>query len=221
MSTKKETKTSIDYNQAGMQNYNAFQQPLNEGLSNFAKNPLQSSYFQNAYNMSLAQNQRAQQGNMSTIMNNFKTVGGGGMNMPGFQQSLMNQSSRMGSLANSNAFNTHLMNAVSNQKWALASMQNYNPLQTGQTTTEKTSGTGTWLPQVVGAGLGVAGAAMTGGLSTMAGWGKMLGGMSGNNAFAGSSASNGGNSYWNQQPRYGTPPFVDPNTQRGGPQVWT
>lgn len=219
MSTKKETATSINYNPAGMNNYNSFQTPLNKGLTDFATNPLQASYFQNAYNMALSQNQMAGQSNIQSLMNNFKTTNSGG-NMPGFQQALLNQSGRMTSMANANSFNTQLINGVNNQKWALNSMQSYTPLQTGQTTTEKTSGTGTWLPQVIGAGLGVAGAAMTGGLSTAAGWGKMFSSMAGTgaNAFAGSGANNGGSSYWNRNP---APPPGYGQGAPSNPLIWS
>jgi len=53
-----------------------------------------------------------------------------------------------------------VQNALGMQQWATNAAESYKPLQTGGTSTESTGGLGTWLPQVLGAGLG----AVTGGL---------------------------------------------------------
>jgi len=57
-----------------------------------------------------------------------------------------------------------LMQAGQMRQSAIGMAGQYRPLQTGQTQTQQVSGLGSWLPQVVGAGLGAAGAFFGGGM---------------------------------------------------------
>jgi len=59
----------------------------------------------------------------------------------------------------SNMFNNLLLQAGQLRQGAIGQAGAYRPMQTGETTTQKKSGLGTWLPQAIGAGLGIAGAA--------------------------------------------------------------
>lgn len=184
MSSKKKTDststTSINYNQAGLNNYNAFQGTIANNLNQYATDPLKSTFFQQRQNMASNNNALQMQRNNFALFNNLNAGGFNGNAQP-FTLSQLAANSRALSAANSNSFMSNLLSSEQARQWATSQMQNFQPLQTGQTTnsstTTKSSGVGTWLPQVAGAALG----AFTGGL------GSSFGGMFGG---GGSSASN-------------------------------
>ena len=171
MGTKTQTNTANQYNPAGMSAYNAFQPGLQSSLLQMAQNPLSSSYFQNALaQMRGSANQIAARG-QSNQLSNARTGGGLLSNSGGFTQALTNRSMLANSQMQSNAFNSALGGALQNRNWALSSMEAYQPLQTGQNTTQSTGGLGTWLPQLAGAALGGVTGALTGGMSGLGGGG--------------------------------------------------
>lgn len=167
MSSKTTTDTNNNYNAAGMGNYNSFQGTLGSMLPQMALNPLASSFFQ--HQLGMAQNQASAIGsrNMSNILNNLRT-GGGLLGKSGsFLQSMTNRTMLGNSINQSNAFNSTLNNSLATQRWALGSMQAFNPLQTGQKSVQTQSqGLGSILGSVAGIGLNMA----------MPGLGSMLGG---------------------------------------------
>ena len=175
------SQTANQYNAAGMNTYNAFQPQLLAQLTQMAQNPLGNTYFQNQ----LAQQQGAAhqltQRSMSNSLQNLRTGGGILSNSGGYTNALINRNQIQGSTLQSNAFNSAVNSALSNRNMAMMSMQAYQPLQTGQTTNQSTSGTGTWLPQLAGMALSMAapgiGSAL-GGQGFSAGYG---GGQSGGN----------------------------------------
>lgn len=175
MSTKTTSDTNNQYNQAGMSAYNAFQPALMSQLLQMSQNPLSSSFFQNA--LAQMRNSANQVGarNMSNTLQNARTSGGMLSNSGGFTRALMNRNMLNNSTMQSNAFNSALGTALQNRNWALSSMEAYQPLQTGQKTTQQTGGLGTWLPQVAGAAIG----GLTGGLGGSLG--SMFGGGGGGN----------------------------------------
>lgn len=173
MSSKTTTDTSNQYNSAAMGNYNSFQSPIASTLTNYASNPLSSSFFnqQNAMaqNNASAVNQR----NISNVTNNLRTGGGLLGSSGSFMQSQINRANLQGSANSSAAFNTSLNSALANRQWATASMQNYQPLQTGQTTTQtQQQGWGSILGEVAGAGLNM----LAPGLGSLMGGGSFSGG---------------------------------------------
>jgi len=175
MSNKTTTDTSNNYNQAGMANYNSFQSSLGSGLSNYASNPLSSSFFNQQLGMAQNNASAISQRNMSNVTNNLRTGGGLLGNSGSFLQSQINRAGLQGSGMQSNAFNGTLNSALANRKWALSSMQNYQPLQTGQSTTQTTQqGLGSILGSVAGAALNFAAP----GLGSLLGGGTFSGGYS-------------------------------------------
>lgn len=158
--------TSNAYNAGSLSTYNAFQPQIQRSYAQMVADPLGSSYFQNQLAQMQKGVQQSGQRNISNIAQNARAGGGVLSNSGGFVSSQLQRGALANSLQGSNAFNTALNSALSNRSTALAGMAAYQPLQTGQSTT--TSGTGTWLPQVLGAGLNMA----------MPGIGSMLGGNS-------------------------------------------
>lgn len=82
-------------------------------------------------------------------------------------QAILARAGRGASGMQANAFMNAYQNSVQQQNMAAQMAGSYKPLQTGgtQNTIETTGGLGTWLPQVVGAGLGMATGFMSGGAS--------------------------------------------------------
>jgi hypothetical protein len=175
MGTKQQTNTSNQYNQAGMTAYNSFQPQLMSSLLQMSQNPLGNSYFQNQLAQQQAQSQQIGQRSTSNALQNLRTGGGVLSNSGGFTAAMVNRNNIANSGMQANAFNSSLNSALSNRNMALASMQAYQPLQTGQQSTQTTSGLGTWLPQLAGAAAG----------AFMPGIGSMLGGASFSSGYGG------------------------------------
>lgn len=173
MSNKTTTDSANQYNSAGMANYNNFQPTLASGLGSYASNPLSSSFFNQQLGMAQNNASAIGQRNMFNVTNNLRTGGGLLGNSGAFMQSQINRAGLQNSASQSNAFNSTLTSALANRQWALGSMQNYQPLQTGQSTTQtQTQGLGSILGQVAGMGLSAA----IPGLSSMMGGGSFSGG---------------------------------------------
>jgi len=206
MSSKTTTDTSNQYNAAGMSAYGAFQPQLQNSLLQMSQNPLASSFFQNQLGMAQAQASQLGQRNISNTLANVRTGGGLIGKSGNFTQSLLNRTMLANSGLQSGAFNSTLNNALQNRNWALSSMQAYQPLQTGQKSTQTTGGVGTWLPQLAGAALG----GLTGGLGTAIG-GMMGGGGGGGSSVLGSL----GQGTWSQMPTSGPVPNL-PTGWAGG-----
>lgn len=172
MSTKTTNTSTNQYNQSSMGTYNAFQPQLMGSLMQMVNNPLGSSYFQNQLAQQQAASRQIGQRSNANALQNLRTGGGILSNAGGFAAGMLNRNQNANNGMQANAFNTALNSALQNRNFALASMQAYQPLQTGQTSTQQQSGLGTWLPQLLGAGLGMA---MPGIGGMMAGTGFMSG----------------------------------------------
>lgn len=176
MSNKTTTDTANQYNPAGMSNYNSFQGTLASGLNQYANNPLSSSFFNQQLGMAQNNASSIGQRNMSNITSNLRTGGGLLGNSGSFMQSQINRAGLQGSANQSNAFNSTLNSALASRQWALSSMQGYQPLQTGQNTTQtQQQGLGSILGQVSGGVLG----------ALMPGFGSLLGGGSFSGGYGG------------------------------------
>jgi len=173
MSTKNVNQSQSSFDPTSMATFQGFQPLVSSNLQQFANDPLKSSFF----NTQLAMGQQYNQNNFTTRNNAFLQnlqTGGNVGNLPAFAQSEMNRNMRGLSSANSNTFNNLLLGANQLRFGATNQMQNYRPLQTGQTQTQTQSGLGSWLPQLAGTALGAAGMFATGGMS-----GAMSGAFSG------------------------------------------
>ena len=158
MSTQKQS--TNQYAPTGMAAYNQMTPQMASNMMQFMTNPLQSSFFQT--NLGMANKNTSQQGSsmMQTLMNNMKSLGSGATNSP-FFQSQVAQQGRMQSGQMQNNFVNLLNNANQMRMSATQGAAGYQPLQTGNTQT--TSGLGTWLPQLLGGGLGAISGLASGG----------------------------------------------------------
>lgn len=165
MSTKKTSTSTTAFNQPSLNAFNAMQPQVQALLQQYMSNPLAA--VNPIYNLSgqLAQRNAARLGQsaMSNLSNNMAASGFGGVNMPAFMQSQIAAQNRATSGLQANAFlqNQLAKNqaALGVQQFGLGGAQSYRPLVTGGTNVESQSGLGSWLPQVLGAGLGIAGMA--------------------------------------------------------------
>ena len=178
MGTKTNTQSTNQYNTAGLNAYNAFQPQIMSQLMQMAQNPLGNSYFQHQLAQQQSAAQQISQRSQSNSLQNLRTGGGVLSNSGGVAASLINRNQMQGSALQSNAFNSAMNSALQNRNMALMSMQQYQPLQTGNNTTQSTGGLGTWLPQVAGMAMGMA----------APGLGSMMGG----NGFSAGYQQNGG-----------------------------
>jgi spore coat protein U-like protein len=177
MSTKKETKTVNQYNSGSMNAFNALtpavqQNWLNDMQLDFTKSKTFNLALQQGVGAAAAGGQRMVQ----NLGQNLLAGGFAGANLGGVQ---LAQLAKIGRATSANQSNVFLQNALhydQMRRQTAAIAGNYKPLQTGQTTTEKTSGLGTWLPQVIGGGLQAAMAFGTGGASLAASGAAKAGG---------------------------------------------
>lgn len=181
MGTKTQTQSTLNYNPAAMDAYNANISSIMPVLRDYATNPYGNSFFN--LNRSMLSNQAAGLGqtNMNSLMSNLKTSGLG--DRAGFAQSLIGQSGRATSGLQANANWQAMQQALAQQNFSLGTLSSFQPLMTGSNTTQQTSGLGTWLPQLAGAALG----GLTGGLGS-----SLMGGMFGGGG-GGASASSASN----------------------------
>lgn len=168
MSTKNTQTSQSTFNQPSMGTFNALQDPYRNNMMQFMNDPMKSSFFNTQFAMAEKQNQAAFGANNATMMQNL-TAGGNVGNVPAYMQSNLLRNQRALSGANSNSFNNLLLGANQLRFGATQGAGAYRPLQTGQTQTQEQSGLGSWLPQVLGAGLGIAGGMMTGGMKGFGG----------------------------------------------------
>jgi hypothetical protein len=164
MSTKNQTTTQGTFNQGSMNTFNALQPGYLSNIQSFMQNPLQSSFFNTQLQMANKQNAAAFGANNQTMLQNYAAGGGGIGNTAAYMQSNLLRNQRALSGANSNSFNNLLLGANQLRFGATQAAGSYRPLQTGQVGTQTQSGLGSWLPQVIGAGLGIAGKIGTGGM---------------------------------------------------------
>ena len=153
MGTKQTTTTTNQYNPAGMQTYNALQGPAAGVFNSNINNPYDNAFFNS---------QKAAGSSAATGFSRPNTQANAalGINNPTFNASQTTTQGRA-TLANQGRMTNNLiLGAASNRETSLQSAMNYRPLQTGGTEVKQTSGLGTWLPQVIGMGIG----AVTGGL---------------------------------------------------------
>lgn len=198
MSKKTTTTTTNTYDPASKQTFNAFQPGIKSNVQDWMKDPMDSKYFNAELGQMNQQNAWLGQQGQQNIMRNFKTSGMEGS--PGLMNYMMGANQRSTLARQGQGFNNLLLNAGDRQRQATQMAMGYNPLQTGGVQTQKTSGLGTWLPQVAGMGLGLLTGGMGGGLmGAMGGGGNSSGASSA--YFPGQPSGFNSGTYWNQ-PQY-------------------
>jgi len=158
------------FNQAGLGTYNSLQGGIGNALNwlmgssgygaNAPGSPLRSPMFQAGLGQGTTQANQMGQTAVGNITQNAAGFGGG-QATPGFMQSQIRNAGYQTSGLKQNAYWSALQSAVGTQLGATGQAAGYQPLKTGQTQT--TSGLGTWLPQLLGAGLGAASGGLLGG----------------------------------------------------------
>lgn len=189
------------YNPTSMAAYNAFMPQFQSGMTDYAQNPMQSMFFQNLLGQAQKQIGQSGQTQQNTMLNNMRSSGVS-TNSP-FAMSQMNMQSRNQSGQQNNAFVNLLQQANQLRYGALQTMGGYNPLITGGSssqsqsgtnfsngnTQQTTSGLGSWLPQLLSSGLGMASGFMGGGAGKSSG-SSPYGSMAGYSPFTATGAMN-------------------------------
>jgi len=196
MSTKRTTQGFFD--PQSMDLFHQFGASGSNVLQDYMKDPMKASYV----NLMLQQMNRQAgllgQRGMQNLFTNVRSAGFGGSNMPAYLQSGLARQGRFTSGLQAQGLLGTLLGAEQNRRWATGQALGYRPLQTGQE--ERTSGLGTWLPQAVSAGLGLASGFMGGGggRGLAAGFaGSNLSGSAAGSAAGASAAANVAGDWWN------------------------
>jgi hypothetical protein len=169
MSTTKTSTSTNTYNQGSMNAFNALQPQVQNLLQQYMNNP--NAVVSPFYDLATQAAQRQANvlgANMNAnVTGNLAASGFGGTNLPAFLSSQIAANNRAASGMRSNAFLQGQLGkagaALGVQQMGLSGASAYRPLQTGGKTTETQGGLGSWLPQLAGAGLGLAGMAFGGG----------------------------------------------------------
>jgi hypothetical protein len=179
------------------------------GLQSFLSNPYGNpSYNLNVQNQTKGASALAGRG-MSNALLNFNRTGMGGTMNSGVMQSLLGSLNRFGSGLQYQGFQNANQTAQNNM-WNAASLGSsmFQPLQTGSKATQSTGGLGTWLPQLIGGGLGLA--------TGMAGAGMFGGGGGGTNTGFGAGMLQGAGMSGTANPMSAWSPYNMQLTPPGG-----
>jgi hypothetical protein len=177
MPSNKTSTTTNTYAPGALQNYQQWASQLFPQLSSMFSNPTGSPFF----NQQLQQNTKAAtqvSGRAgSNALLNFQRSGIGGTSMGGgAYQQLLSGIGRYAGQQQGQAWN-NTMNAANQNMWNAGSLGSSffgNPLVTGGKNVQTQGGVGTWLPQAIGAGVGLAT-----GIGGLGGFGSLLGAGSG------------------------------------------
>lgn len=164
MSTKQTTTGSdtstLSYNPAAQSIYNA----LISGGGNVLGNYINAPFSNAAYEMGAGQSQRGAQmagGNMMRALSQNQLASGlGGQAGAGFLGAQRAQAGRAGSAMSSQANTSNVLAALQRQMMAAGTGMSFSPQLTGQkgqfSQQQIQSGSGTWLPQLISSGIGLA-----------------------------------------------------------------
>lgn len=181
MSKKTTTSTTASYDPTSMAFFQNLTPQLQRNLTaDLQLDPTKSPVFNLALQWANRGVQSANQRMINSVMANMNLFGSGN-NMNMAQQSLLARTGRATSANQSNAFLQNYINYDTLRRQETMNSLNYKPLQTGETTTQKTSGG--WLGSALGAAVSIGLAPFTGGASLLglpAAAGKGFGGASTN-----------------------------------------
>lgn len=208
--TQSESQNNV-YDSRSMAAYHLNMGAVMPQMRQMMANPFNNPFYNQTLRQGMSQANRAGATSMQNMLQGLQQRGiANGSPAAAYLTALQG---RNNSALQANAFNNAQNQAANMYGFAANTLMNFHPLQTGananSTMTQKTSGLGTWLPQVAGIALG----GLTGGLSTMAGGvaagmkgalGGMSGAMGGGNPFAagGGDAPAMGNMITNLEPNY-------------------
>jgi hypothetical protein len=161
MGTTQKTSTQNTYDPGSMQAFQGLTPQFASTVGGYMSNPFGNPFFQTQQQMGNRQAQNMGQTAMSGLQNNMIGSGmAGGASNPAATEMMQNQARANTGLQSQLGFLAPVMNALQMQQGAMNAAGSYRPLQTGGNQTQSTGGLGTWLPQLAGAGLGLAGMAM-------------------------------------------------------------
>ena len=168
MSTQQQTssnnQSTLQFNPLAQGDYNQLTGAGTGVLTGYMNNPFGNASYNLGLQNSMKGASQAGQNNMGALASIMKTSGMGGTAGQGFQGAQQAQMGRANQSMMSQANLSNIQAALSRQMAATGMGMSFSPQMTGQSgtsnSTQSTSGLGTWLPQLMGAGLG----AMTGGL---------------------------------------------------------
>lgn len=141
MSTKKKTQTTATFNPTGMQSYQSLQNPIQQGLQQNMSDPFTAM----AYNQQLAQS-NSNVFNQDYSSNVAGNMSGRGINpnSPLYQRAIQNAGMATRGQQNAGMNNLLLQAGQLSQGSAIAATQ-YQPLQTGTTSTNQNTGLGSYV----------------------------------------------------------------------------
>lgn len=152
------------FDPASMSAFQSLQPAISNVLTQTMENPWQSGFFQQQLGRSQQQLGQMGRTGIEGIMNLARQGRVG--NLPAYLASEIGKSQRGTQRLQSNALIDLLLGARQAQLGATSAAMGYNPLELGQTSssTQTTSGLGTWLPQIAGMGLAAAMGGVGGGM---------------------------------------------------------
>lgn len=212
--TTSDTSNKLNFDPGSKSIYDMLTKSGSGVLNDYISNP----FGNDTYKLGLGQSQKgaASQGNnlMQSMLQNMKVSGLSGKSGNAFQLAQMGKIGRGTASMSSQANIQNIMQALQRQLTATGMGMSFNPLLTGEKghsdETQQTSGLGTWLPQLLGAGLSGAMGAMTGGMST-----GLSGIMKGVSGLPASSSASPGSSVFSGFGQIGMPNALPP------PGTWT
>lgn len=187
--------SSLQFNPIAQGVYNNLQQGAGSTLGVYINNPFGNAMYQMGASQTAKGAQTAGNTNMQALLQNMKAQGLGGQAGQGWLGAQQAQTGRANQAMAAGGNVQNVLAALQRQMAATGMGMSYSPQLTGQSgnfsQSSTQSGLGTWLPQLLGAGLSAGMGAMTGGASTaLTGAMKMPsympgGGPSGGSAFPG------------------------------------
>jgi hypothetical protein len=152
MGTKNTTTTGDVFNQGALNTYNSLQGPATGQLSSNMSNPQGNQLSTSLFNTGAAT--AKQLGAESFLDANANSAA----LRSGPSSSTTAAGTRAGAAMSGSTWNALSVGAQQRAQTSTAAAMQYRPLQTGGTNVQSTSGTGTWLTPLIGAGLSVGGA---------------------------------------------------------------
>jgi hypothetical protein len=207
LSTQKTDTQQFQFDPGAMKQYQGLTSAFGNTAQGYMQSPFSNPFFQTQQQMGTRQAQNLGGTQMSDLLRNMTSSGmAGGASSPAGLEMQQNQSRANTGLQAQLGFLNPVQNALQQQNFYSQLASQFRPLQTGGKSTETTSGTGTWLPQLAGAALG--GLTGMGGLGSLMGMFKGGGGGGGGDFFSG--AQSGPTSFSPQGPGSAFPsdPFV-------------
>lgn len=158
--TKTDTQTG-KYDPGSMQLFQGLTGSLGPLMQGFMNNPYGNQQFQLEQQLGNTQARNMGQTATSGLLNNAIGSGmAGGASNPAMTEMLQNQARANTGLQANLGFLAPTQAAQQRQFGTMGLAAGYRPLQTGQQDVQSTQGLGTWLPQLLNAGMGIAGMAM-------------------------------------------------------------